>query len=370
MLMCLGVSLVSCTEHDQSVAVTTSRVLPESGYRSLPRLSLERESPACPDTVPACALSSAAVAVAGPDGSVLLSDFGRRLVAVTKTPQVVRPIGSLGGGPGEYRVILASTIDSVGDMVVFDAAQRRVVRFDRSGTAILTANIDLPEGFIAAWFVGDDLHAIGTELSNGARGDSVPVVLYRMRPGLTPKAEHRLPILLPGYALGDLRPVPAPFEAAPQWAFGADGRILFSPGQRFELRMLSPTGAESLRFGFDIAPRKVTQEEIDRFLTENTRRIGDAQMRAAARARPPAPGRHPSITAVQWLPNRDVWVREAPSVQGDSVRWIVFSDSGVPKGGVTLDADARVLTSYNDLILVNDPGSSGSELYWARIVAR
>lgn len=361
---------ISCGKDERGPGDAAPRMLLNVEYHALPEFVIKREDSACDPDQRGCLLSTNAIAAVTEDGTLIISDFGKPISAISPYDSVPTQIGAIGSGPGEYRAVLAIATDALGRIHAFDAGQRRVITYDLTGSLLGASAVELPPGFIAAWFGDSLLHIVAGDISNSNRGDSVPVVLYSDRGNGRIGAVSELPILLPGFAMGDLRPVPVPFEAIPLWSARNTGQFLYTSGKNFSIRTFSMEGKEGFSIGAEVVPREVTQEEFQRAVTENTRRIGNAAMRAAARSGNHPPDRHASITSVQWLSNGDIWVREAPSESGDSARWIVFDSTGGAIGRVTLPAEARVLASYRERILLNDPSAEKAPLYWAIAVKK
>lgn len=337
-------------------------------YEGIPRMETDVVASPCVPGGTMCSMGRKAQS--SPDGAegLLLWDRGTPLYRIHGShPEV---IGGLGSGPGEYRMIMAAGISPSGDVLVFDAAQQRLLRYDPSGHSIGTHRLTLPPGLITGSFVRGELWAVAGDITpNASAGDSLPVAVFAIdTTGAAPRRLSTLPIRLPTYAIGTLRPTPGLFEAAPQWALLEDGQLYFAPGTRLLIDRFDREGGRVSRFGFETAARTVTEAEVNREIEARLRQVVDRRMAEAMRAQLSRPGMiHPAVTSLRALANGEVWVREAPVA--DSVRWIVFDSLGSAVGAVTLDAAAMVLASRDSLVLVNDPNSSdpGRTLTWVRI---
>lgn len=343
-----------------------------SDYETLPVVSLVPARPGCAVSALDCSPGSEVEAVADSGGRLLVWSLGKTLHEIAGEGLPARPVGRLGEGPGEYQMLLAAGFSRSGEMLAFDPMQQRLLRYDRSGNPVATSRVELPPGFINASFVGGELRALAVDIAGGSGApDSASVSVFALEPdGKKPRRLFTLPLRQRAWAMGDLRPVPQRFAAAPQWQLLSNGHVLYSPGDSLLVHQFDETGAPVLNVGFDVQPREVTADEVERSLEAILRQAPNAQMREAMRARAgQAAKRHPAITALRQLENGQIWVREAPRAAGDSVRWLVFDSAGTSVGSVVLDTEARVLTAAQGLILVSQPGAEdpSETLVWMRV---
>ncbi len=347
-------------------------VLSRSAYETLPVLDLLSIRPACHADALPCAPGSAVHAVADTEGRLLVWGFGKILYEIAGDSLSPRSVGGIGGGPGEYQVIMAAGFSPSGEVLVFDPAQQRVLRYDRSGRPVETSKVSLPPGFIEASFVEADLRALSVDISErGEKPDSVPVNVFALDTGSAkPRRLSTLPVRQQALAMGDMRPVPRMFAAAPLWQLLPDGQVLYTSGEVLSVKKFDRTGEPVLRFGFDVPPREVTEAEVERTLEPMLRQVPNPQMRGAMRAQAGrAAKRHPGITALRQVENGQIWVREAPRAEGDSVRWVVFDSTGVAVGAVILETESAVLAAARGLILVSHPNAAtvSQSLVWMRM---
>jgi hypothetical protein len=336
-------------------------VFTKAAYDSLPLLTLKTLSALCASDSSTCVLDYSGLATANRDGAVLMAGFARfqQLTHVSGHPPVQRPVGRLGAGPGEYRTLNALGFAPSGSLLALDVLQQRVLRYAADGRIVSTSIIPIPPGFIAATFVGDELHAVATEAAKH-KGDSVPVSVFALDSGKrAPRRLYSLPVRQKSYSLGDMIPVPQMFAAHAQWVVCADGRVVHTSGDAFAVDEFDASGRHVLRFGFDVTPRAVTSEDVERRTAATLRRIADPSMRGAIRNQWGHPAaRHPAITWIKCLENGQTWVREAERAAGDSVRWVVFAPGGKPIGAVVMETDAMVVAAHDSLVLISSPAES------------
>ncbi len=344
-----------CTPESPPGAAVVS-VLPAAAYSSLEELRLEDAGPLCAASQGSCLTTADQLAAIGADGAVAFVGPGGRapqLYLVDSASRAPRPLGRAGAGPGEYRILMSLGIAPDGAVTAYDGMQRRVLVYDPDGSARLTQATPVPDGLFDGDFVAGELHFLGTDVPAQA-GDSMRVRIFRSEPGAARAAPIAdTPVRVPGYGLGDFRPLPPPFAARAQFAFRADGGLIHTAGAMFVLEEFDSTGAPRTRFGFAVAPRAVTAEDLDAEAARLQRRLPMAAMREAVAAsiRQAAP-RHPAITRLVAMEDGSLWVRESPHAAGDSVSWVVYQDPPLPFGRLVLDADDRVLGAHGGRVLV------------------
>ena len=363
----LGIMLMaSCSESTKSrtEGPASVRIGSAGDYARVPLLPLTVVKPLCEDEF--CG-TTAEMAVTDTKGNTLLWEMGQQLMAASPAVATPRTIGRLGGGPGEYRALVGAGFTPSGELLALDAAQQRLLTYDSVGAPLRTAHVDIPPGYLAARFAGGRLIVVSTLLDE-AKNDSAPVGILSRAPGASGLRETgKLPVRAAAYSMGDLRPIPTPFEARSLWAIGTSGRIAYTRGDSLMVTVYDTSGAALLRFGFEIAPRKVTDLEVQRERERRLKGIGDPQMRAALQGHSATPPeRHPAITDLRELENGDTWLREAPTESGDSARWIAFDSTGTALGAVTLSTQARVLSAWQGLVLVGYL-DGGQPAQWMRM---
>lgn len=308
----------------------------------------------------------------GPDGSILLWDFGGPLRMVTADGLTGEQVGRLGEGPGEYRVILAAGLSETGGVVLLDGALQRQVEFTDSGTVRSTSRRPLPAGFVVAEVVSGELWAVTTELGEAAEaGGMASLSLVALESDEAPSRRiRRLPLQQQAFGLADMRPAPGLFEPLVRWAISPDGHIAHTKADRFELDLFDSRSLEDTKILVETPPRRVTPAEVTAEVERRLRGIGNPRMRSSIEAqagRPPE--HHPAITGLRLFDNGQLWVGEAPDAAGEWVRWIILERTGALVGAVTLPAEAAPLLARGDRILVNDPAGSeeAGGLQWFRL---
>lgn len=347
-------------------------ILPAVAHASLPELRLEDLGPVCAATVEACLTTGDYLAAVGADGAVAFVGPGGRapqLYLVDSATRVPRPLGRGGSGPGEYRILMSLGIGPGGEILAFDGMQRRQLVYDGDGNVRATQDAPVPDGLFDGDFVGGELRFLGTDAPATA-GDSMRVRIFSSAPGdarARPIVETA--IRIPGYGMGDFRPLPPPFVPRDQFALLPDGGLVHAAGATFVLEALDATGRPTSRFGFDLPPRAVTEEDLRAEAARLQRRLPMAMRQAVEATMRQAATRHPAITRVVALEDGSLWVRESPHAGGDSVSWIVYQDPPLPHGRLVLDADDRVLGAHAGRVVLSrsGPEDGRSGLRWMRV---
>lgn len=371
-LLAIAFALACTSPADTPGRLGRQITIDEATYRVLPSLSLEPDGLLCPSDEAYCLLGPQGRAVHGPDGAILLWDFGGPIRSVAMDGSDQGQVGRIGEGPGEYRVVLAVGLTPTGALDVLDGALQRRVQYANTGTPLATARSPLPPGFIAAEFVGGELRAVTTALASQRNGvATAPVVLVALDTGATAARSLRtLPVEQKAFGLADMRPPPGLFEPEEQWVVARDGRVAHTKADRFVIEIFQLDASNDLRLSVDATPRRVASTEVATEIDRRLRGIGNPRMRSAIEAQASrVPEYHPAITGLRLLDNGQLWVREAPDESGERVRWLILDSEGASLGTVTVTANVSILLAHGDRILINDPGAPGQVggLRWVRV---
>jgi hypothetical protein len=350
-------------------------VLPESAYLALPVWALDDEAPACTIDADRCAAGIAA-ATTHVDGSIAFWGLDGKRSQLYRVDSVGRPlaIGRLGSGPGEYRFHLPMGFGPEGELLLADLAQRRVMRYATDGRLLSTVEVPVAIGLFNAAFVDGKLLALATEVPR-TRGDSMPVSIEALDDGARqPRRLATLPVRRPGYAVSDLRPMPARHAAADQYAFDSTGALLTTTGAALVVDRFDAAGAHVVRFGFDVTTPFVSDGELEEARGRALRGVNEPRMRRALEESMQRPGsrlRHPAITRLMVAADGSIWVRGWPT-STDSVHWVVFSAAAEPLGRIILgDGDVVMDAREGRVLLARDEDASAfSGLRWSRLRRR
>lgn len=341
-------------------------------YEALQTLELVDERPVCSGS-DACIFGPNVEAVLSDGGDILLWEVGRPLYVLRKTDRVPHMIGALGEGPGEYRAVITAALTDSDEILAYDGAQQRLVRFASSGEALASVRVALPRGFIAAGFVGPSLYMIAADLPKAdAAGDSTGVALFSADAGGRLQRVADLATRQIGFDIAAMRPVSPLFSGRQQWVIGPQGDVALSNGQAFAVDLFAPDGRQVRRVGFRVEPRMVEAEEVAAARRRVLDRVGNPAMRESMRRKlQPTAARHAAITKLRIIADR-FWIREAARMSEDSVRWIVIDTVGTPWGAITLGEDVSVLAGRSDSILLHMPSITPADgpLRWAKVRRR
>jgi hypothetical protein len=362
---------VSCSPPPAAPAAVREAIASKAEYDALPTLALEDLGSACGVEEEPCATPGFKMAVPHDTASVAFwgVDGKRPQLYSTDGTRLLR-LGRQGSGPGEYRMPLALGVSADGGVLAADILQRRVLRYGTDGSIGDAVPIAIPLAIFDFAFVGDRLRAFATTPAPTS-GDSMPVEVHALDGGAgATRRLFTLPVRQPSYRMDEFRPIGPVFAPHAQFRFRGDGHLFVSTGDTFVVEEFDSTGVRIARFGFDVAPRAVSKDEVDEERRRMARFIPDAAMREAMIARMQASAaRHPAITALVPLPDGSLWVRESPAAAADSVQWIVYRAPAEPSGRLLLDSEESVITARGDRLLVAraDPSAGVTMLRWMRL---
>lgn len=340
-----------------------------AGYDAMPRLTLSPLGELCVGRDdPPCQFANARIAAAAPDGRVAVADLPGELREFDGSARYVRTVGGRGGGPGEYRLLVAAGYDSTGGLTILDQRALRVQRFDTAGRLLHASSAPMLPGTVDAAVVGGRA-ALFVVPGAAAIGDTVAarVVLVDPATGDT-TALPGLPE--PAAATGDgtLTPIPPPFSvpASSRWAVSPDGALHLADPERLRIVRRDAAGAAPrVLVDLPVASRPVSAGELE---AEKARyapvgpmpntAMAAALRRASDAAIAGARTTHPMVSRLVILDDGTLLAREGARPGADSVRWNAFAADGVPVGHLVLSAQARVAGGRLERLVVVQPGES------------
>ncbi len=358
-LLLLSVVLVGCGDAPDA----------EASYAAMPRLALSPIAEICAEREDEpCQFVNAAVVAAAPDGRVAVADMMGELREFDQEGRFVRAVGRKGGGPGEYRLLVAAGYDEAGRLTVLDQAGMRVQRFDTSGVVGNATSAPMIPGLMGVSVVGGRV-ALFALPGAASVGDTVEVRVLLVDPATgDTTALPGLPE--PAMATGDgsVFPLSPLFSVMPpeRWGVAPDGALLLADGERLRiLRREATGGPPRMVVDLDAAPRPITSSELE---AEKARRLEQAARmpggvsptlrRTLAAAAASAPKSHPLVSRLVVLDDGTLLTREAVRPGADSARWNAFDANGTPIGHLLLPADARIVSGQLGRLLVVTPGES------------
>ncbi|HEY0972756.1 MAG TPA: 6-bladed beta-propeller [Gemmatimonadales bacterium] len=335
-------------------------------YDAMPRLSLSPVVEICAGSEDVqCQFVNAMLVTAAPDGRVAVADMMGELREFDREGRFVRTVGARGGGPGEYRRLVAAGYDEQGRLTVLDQAAMRVQRFDTAGAVSDATTAPMIPGLMGVSVVGGQV-ALFALPGATAVGDSVEVHVVLVDPSTGDTTS--LPGLPePAMATGDgsVFAMPPLFTVMPleRWGVSPDGALLLADGERLRI-VRRGAGDEAPRVLVDLgaAPYPVTAGELEaekaRRLEEATRMGGGSPtlQRTLDEAAASAPKTHPFVSRLVVLDDGTVFAREGVRPGADSVRWNAFTADGDPVGHLLLPADARIASGRFERLLVVTAG--------------
>ena len=361
---------------DPAAIAPGQRLLSAAEYAALPVLRIADATPACPSLEQQCQPSYFRTTASSENGwVVVLGETAKRIQLWRVGPgdSLFRPLGRVGGGPGEYRSVTSLFVDSSGGVLALDFMMRTLLRYAPDGTPLRSEVIAVPDGYLHDHLTRSGLELIATDPRRRSSGDSAGVSVYVLEGGKF-RRTFTLPMRARDYRLDELKPVPDAFHPHPQWARLPDGSILYSAAATHQVDRFGADGQLAWRSSVEVEPRTITEEDVQQVVSHRLRGVGDERLRKAIRERlkiTPS-GRLPAVTRIVALINGDVWVRESPRVQGDSVSWVVYDGAdGAARGRVLLATDDDVLASRGKSLLFfrSDGPQADATLQWVSLVA-
>lgn len=353
---------------DAAADGVVDRVGDASAYAALATQTLHPEGLLCVRGAQACEVPPSAGGVVTADGDALVRVVGGRsgqVVLIRAGRDSAVAFGREGAGPGEYRAPVEIELDSAGNVHVFDLFTRRLLRFAPDGTPVATSVAQLPPApHPMMRFVGGELWMLSAE-NPAATGDTLPLFVYALTDAAAVQ-RHAVDLRLQSYGVAEFRPLGITFGATPQLAFGRDGRVLYAAATTAELALYDATGRLAVRGGFRREGRPVTEEDVEAAVARQIRALPPGQMRdqIVERMRQSAT-RHPGVTQLLVMADGEVWAREAPDADTDSVAWLVYTAELEPQARVRMGADDRPVGVHRGRVLVarsgDDEASTG---YW------
>ncbi len=366
LLLCATVAACDRAPDDQAV------------YDTMPRLSLTPAGEICAGSEePHCQFVNAMLVAVAPDGRAAVADMMGVLREFDRDGRFVRTVGRTGGGPGEYRRLVAAGYDDEGRLTVLDQSAMRVQRFDGAGTVGDATTAPFIPGLIGVGVVQGRV-ALFALPGAAAIGDTVEarVVLVDPATGDT----TALPGLAePAMATGDGTMIPAPplftVLASERWAVSPDGAMHMADGERLRIVRRDSTNAPPrVLVDLAIAPRPVTASDVEAekaAILEVSGRMGGMppqvrQMIEAAAEK--APENHPLVDRLVILDDGTLLARESAPRNADSVRWNAFTADGDPVGYLLLPAGVRTAAGTLSRMLLVAPGEDDvPEIRWYEV---
>jgi hypothetical protein len=103
-----------------------------------------------------------------PVGPIVVEGVAPHLKLLDNRGMLRQTLGKAGGGPGEYRYVSTAVYDRVGrTLIVFDAAQRRAVRYALGDSLRFSGTSPAPFHVQSACFLGGQLWAVGVNGNDG-----------------------------------------------------------------------------------------------------------------------------------------------------------------------------------------------------------
>lgn len=349
---------------------THSVTIDSAAYRTMARLPLQQLRTICRERdQPQCPRREIRVAVAGPHGSVYLSEPGVALRQFDEHGVYVHIIGKLGTDSGEYQGAAAAAYDGGARIHVFDASTLRLLTYDTTGRHLGTMRLAFTPNYV------------------GARGSPDGLVTLSIPPGkrYEERVEGRLDVadaasgtlrraaIVDAHAIRikgkDLQPMRPFFLPHPMWAAGRDRSITFAAGDDEYIARHDSAGHPDLLVTFAVPPVPVSPDEMARekervtamFTGSWRERVQPYIERAAASS----PHNHQLFTYLAVLDDGSCWIRESPVPRADSVRWDVLGHDGTPLGFVMLRKESQVAGgSMEHLLMVEAPDGRLPYVAW------
>jgi hypothetical protein len=304
-----------------------------------------------------CPFRNLAVAAVSQSQDALLGDYRAQLYLFRSNEPAPVPVGRTGSGPGEYHAVIAAGFDEAG-VLLFDAEERRVVRFDSASRPSLTASIDLPPPAIFGIRVAGG-RSFALSIPPGANG-KVKAGLYTIAPDSKPTAVGFFDITPLTSSSGDLLPIRPFFEPKPAWAV-TGSQYGFSDGNRFDITLVHGPG-RTTRIVADVPPVPISDSDIkarrDEALGPGLSPMMRGQLERQLREAVKRTGKvFPEVTDLVFLGESHIAVRGAAPPTSREVRWDLLTVDGQLVGYVILASGLRIVGGSLQSVLIVGEGA-------------
>jgi hypothetical protein len=299
-------------------------------------------------------------------GVIYVADaFGSSVRAYDASGAYLSTVGSEGDGPGEFRYLLGLDLDPDGHLLVRGAP--RISVFARGPTGAVTDSLvrTLPvepgladrsvrgkavgRGYFAPSYYWEGFQRRGyfylAHDSVGRITDTVFVPPFA-DPETTGVANY--PVNDQGFGVNVDGINRAPFEPRPSWDVDRRGRVVFAPGDRYEIVQVGPRGDTVWSVRRSVAAREIpVPERRDSAAEFNARldsvpvSIDDVRGMSAMARRRELPATLPAIIGIQVAEDGDLWVRRWPGTGTDETVFDVLDPTGTLLHAVRVPAALR-----------------------------
>jgi hypothetical protein len=305
------------------------------------------------------------------DGAVIGGGYRGLLNRVDRDGRWQSVIGGQGNGPGEYIWPMSGDVDNDGVLTILSTGGGglRRITYDDQGRHVKTTQVALPEApeFPLTFMVrGHDTYMLTAHnaTTDTASNGTISRVTADARE-MTTVAHVAADI-----AFNDWGGMPiSMFKPIPLFDADREGNLYVGNSSTYRIRTIDEDGVLRSTIVVDVAPEKVTQEDLDRVAAARRRpvhggpsaaidRSANAQMeeqfQAALRN---APDVFPVLSQLRVLSDRSIWIRRYSRPTADSVRWDAFTADGRPFGTLTTSPSTDIRTGTTKRILMIDKDS-------------
>jgi hypothetical protein len=299
-------------------------------------------------------------------GVIYVADaFGSSVRAYDASGAYLSTVGSEGDGPGEFRYLLGLDLDPDGHLLVRGAS--RISVFARGPTEAVTDSLvrTLPvepgladrdvrgkavgRGYFAPSFYWEGFQRRGYfYLAHDSLGRITDTVFVPPFPDPETTGVANYPVNDQGFGVNVDGINRAPFEPRPSWDVDRRGRVVFAPGDRYEIVQVSTRGDTAWSVRRSVAAREIpVPERRDSAAAFNARldsvpvSIDEIRGMSAMARRRELPAALPPIIGIQVAEDGDLWVRRWPGTGMDETVFDVLDPTGTLLHAVRVPAALR-----------------------------
>ncbi len=365
----LALLTAGCSGNDAaSRSALVERVGDAAAHAALASQQLVPDAHLCARGAQPCEVPAISGGVVAPNGDALVRVVGGRssqVVLVRAGVDSALAFGGEGAGPGEYRAPMEIDVDAQGNVYVLDMFTRRALRFGPDAVPAAQSVVELPPAPLPTMRFVDGVLTMLSSDDPTAAGDTLPIFIYKVQESGPAERGAAMDLQLRAFGLGQFQPMGSPLQAQQQFAIGRDGSVAFSTGETGLIRLFAPSGAEVVRGGFDVRGRETTQADIDAAIAASMRGLPPAMREQALQRMGTGASRFPGLTQLLMMADGEIWAREAPEAEADSVSWLVYSAALEPKARVRMAVDDRpVGVAGGRVLLARSGDDEASTGYW------
>lgn len=276
-LFCLSLAGAQKVKTVDGVTVVSNGKKPSPVKGQPTKIALTEELSVGGGDNPDEAFSEVSVFVVDREGSIYALDFkDRKIKAFDREGKFLGAIGKQGQGPGEVDIPSGIQITADNNLMVEDAASRRLAIFKTSGEFIKNISFASRLGLVGI-IIDAKGNLVGREMGLAEGNARMFFETKKFDPNIQPlftldKIEFPIPIPGSGAKINVM-------DLASGYQFDADGNIYYGRNAAYEIKIYNPEGKHIRTIQKEYEPVKVTQQDIDEILERIPTGVGPVNVK-------------------------------------------------------------------------------------------